>query len=59
VNPTTKLRAQRRISWVSDDLARHTFVIQQLWEEEIAGEVYSEWRDLPVVDEDEKPDGWR
>lgn len=55
---TMVLRAMKRTRWISDDRAINYYVIQQLWEGNDEGEVYQEWRDLPVVDEDERQDEW-
>ena len=45
---TTELRVQRRYQYLSDQTGRYQYVVQQCWR---SSEGITEWRDLPVVDE--------
>ena len=58
MKPTMQLRAMKRTLWISDDQAINYYVIQQLWEGRDGEDVWTEWRDLPVVNEYENPDSW-
>ena len=49
------IRVQRRYSWISEDRTRAIYVVQQQWINE-DGE--TEWRDVPIVDDEGEESSW-
>lgn len=57
MKPTMKLRVMRTSYYASDACLEHRLVPQQYWASDDDFEA-GEWRDLPLVDENEKQIEW-
>lgn len=53
--PTQNLRLKMEEEWPNDETRRCVFALQQLWVTSSLNGAPSEWRDVPMVDENDNP----